>query len=284
VPGRQELALTALLLASATGFVLFAVRATNAGARRVCTLAAASLFGYLVGTLVNPALGPPQRFAQFPIPIVVLVALPVAALGFCPRRWFTAEGKPGTKAGVVTFAAGLLLLGLFGSREPADSGLEVRVYGAQHKAARAIAKLPKRAVVAGWPTNTLDHMPLLTKRAALITYQMYQPYHTKMTHKMRARMRAVLDVYYQPVSPDLDALRTLRDDFRVTHFLLDKTLLRKPPAHAMFAPFRKDVNKRLAAWKALPRSERRLHHRRLIRKATVYQDRDFALIELKKLR
>jgi hypothetical protein len=283
-PERKALALSVLLLTSAAGFVLFAARATNAGARRLCTLATVSLSAYLVGTMVNPALGPPQRFAQFPIPIFVIIALPVVALGFCPRRWFTAEGKPGLKAGVVTLAAGILLLALFGSREPEDSGLEARVYGAQHRVLRAIAKLPKRAVIAGWPIGTMDHVPLLTKRSALITHQMYQPYHTRMTKKMRERMRATLNVYYQLASPDLDALRTLRDDFRVTHFLLDKTLLRKPPSHAMFAPFRKDVNKRLSTWKALPRSERRLHNRKLIRKAAVYEDRNFALIELKKLR
>jgi hypothetical protein len=282
--GLQKIALTALVLASVAGFALFAARATNAGARRLCALAAVSLFGYVVGTVVNPALGPPQRFAQFPIPIVIVVALPVVALGFCPRRWFTAEGKPGPKAGVVTVAAGLVLLGFFGSRDPADSGLEVRVYAAERKVARAIAKLPKRAVIAGWPSDTLDHVPLLTKRATLISHQMYQPYHTRMTKKMRERMRAVLNVYYQPESPDLDALRRLRDDFRVTHFLLEKRLFRKPPPHPLFEPFRKDLRRRLVSWNALPRSQRGPHGRRRLRRATVYEDRNFALIELKKLR
>jgi hypothetical protein len=127
-------------------------------------------------------------------------------------------------------------------------------------------------------------MPLLTKRSALISHQMYQPYHTRMTRKMRERMRAVLNVYYQPESPDLAALRKLRDDFRVTHFLLEKRLLERVPARPLFEPFRKDVRKRLATWKALPRSQRRLHNGDLVRRAAVYEDRNFALIELKKLR
>jgi hypothetical protein len=185
---------------------------------------------------------------------------------------------------VVTIAAGLALLGLFGSRSPAVGGLTTRVFPAEQRAVRAIAKLPKRAVVAGWPTDTFDHMPLLTKRSALISHQMYQPYHTRMTRKMRERMRAVLDVYYQAESPDLTALRRLRDDFRVTHFLLEKRLLERAPARDLFEPLRRDVTKRLATWKALPRSQRRLNNRALVRGAAVYEDRNFALIELKKLR
>jgi hypothetical protein len=283
-PARRDFALTALLLVSLTGFALFGARAVNAGARRLCTLAAVSLVGYVVGTWVNPALGPPQRFPHFVIPVVILVALPVAALGFCPRRWFTADGKPGTKAGVVALTAGLLTLGLVGAREPSKSGLEVKVWSAQQKAVRAIAKLPKRAVIAGWPTDGFDSMPLLTKRAALISHQTYQPYHVAMTLEMRARMQAVLDVYYWPETPDLGALRKLRDGFRVTHFLLEKELLKRPPARRVFEPLGWSFRKRLAKWKALPRAERRLHHAELVRKAAVYEDKNYVLIDLKKLR
>lgn len=284
VPSRQNFALTSLLLVSVTGFALFGVRAANAGARRLCTLAAVSLLGYVVGTWVNPALGPPQRFPHFAIPVVILVALPVAVLGFCPRRWFTAEGKPGTKAGVVALAAGSLILAFVGAREPSESGLEVKVWSPQQKAVRAIAKLPKRAVIAGWPTDAFDSMPLLTKRAGLISHQTYQPYHVAMTLEMRARLQAVLDVYYWPESPDLGALRKLRDDFRVTHFLLEKQLLKRPPARRIFEPLGWSLRKRLAKWKELPRSERRLHHTDLVRDAAVYEDKNYVLIELKKLR
>jgi hypothetical protein len=283
-PARQQLALSALLLVAAIGFARFGLRAANSGARRLAVLGVVSYLGHLAGTLVNPALGPPQRFAQFPVPILILVALPVAALGLCPRRWFTSDSSTAWKASVVVLALGVLTLGFFGSRAPGRFAQEVILQRSEIGALRAIAKLPRRAVIAGWPDGTIDNVALLSRRATLISFQMYQPYHTRMTKKMRERMRAVLSVYYQPESPDFDALRKLRDDFRVTHFLLEKRLLRRPPRDLLFEPFRKDLRRRLSTWKALPRSQRRLLGRSRVRRATVYEDRNFALIDLKKLR
>lgn len=281
-PTRRDLALTALTLAGLIGYARFGLRTANAGARRLCTLGIVSFLGYVLGTWLNPALGPPQRFAHFPVPLLVLIALPVAALGACPRRWFAPDGVPGVKAGALVLGVGVLLLGCFGSRDPLDSGLEVTVYSAERKALRAIAKLPKRSVIAGWPYGTLDHVPLLTKRTTLISYQTYQPYHTRMTLRMRERMRAMLDVYFQPESPDLNALRKLRDKFGVTHFLLDKVQLQRPPRN-VFNPLGKDVETRVRSWRMLPRSERRMKNRSKLRRAMVFEDAQFAVIDLKKL-
>ena len=94
---------------------------------------------------------------------------------------------------------------------------------------------------------------------------------------MRGRMDAIFEAY---LSTDTAPLRRLREEFGVTHLLVetrDFTDPKHPPEY--FAPWRSRISRRLAEIKG----KEYLMNRSLQEKAAVYNQNGFILLDLAKL-
>jgi hypothetical protein len=137
----------------------------------------------------------------------------------------------------------------------------------------ALRKLPKSAVVAGWPKGIMDNVPLVTLRTAFLTYETHVPYHTKMTELMRERMRALIEAYF---ARDPAPLRRLRDEFSVSHLLVDLRHF-DGDAPGYFVPFAREAS-------GLRRKARGdFEVLRAMERAVVFRSGDRALLELRRL-
>jgi hypothetical protein len=96
----------------------------------------------------------------------------------------------------------------------------------------AVARLPPSAVVAGWPDETTDSVPYLSRRSVLVARETHMPFHLHFTELMRERTRALIAAYYATEPGPLGALRSR---YGVTHLLLDRRNFAAPPLY--FAPF-----------------------------------------------
>jgi hypothetical protein len=129
-----------------------------------------------------------------------------------------------------------VLLALVGAHGANTAGLTVNVPPAEIPLYRALGGLPATAVIAGFPGEAIDNVPYLTRRAAFITRETQMPFHAEYTLSQRARTRALIAAYFAGGS---DPLRRLRDDFRVTHLLVDRRHFERRPTY--FAPFDGDI-------------------------------------------
>jgi hypothetical protein len=213
--------------------------------RRLAALAVATVAGFLLAELVTPSLVLGQRYVRFGVPILTAIVVPSAALGLLPRRLRLPGRLARWTSPTWVFVYGLLLLALMGGRFRADAGATEVLDRRNRATFRAIRKLPPDAVIAGWPNGALENVPLVARRAAFITGELYMPYHKTMTLQMRERARAVIRAYF---SPDRGPLLRLRDEYGVTHFLLEPKSLRKPPP--LFAPLDADLKQQRAALNA----------------------------------
>jgi hypothetical protein len=243
--------------------------------RRVAAFALAVFVGFQLAALVDPSLVPSSRYVRYGVPPLLVAVVPSAFIGLLPRR-FRLPGRWRRLTAplwVGSFTAVLLAaLGTYGSRA---FGYDVRLQGSDRGVAAAIRALPASALVAGWPEGFMDDVSIFSKRSAFITYQTYMPYNQGMTLEMRARALAVIDAYY---SPDLAPLRRLRDEFHVTHFLLEPSRLRKR-GH-LFRPLNREIVARAGA---LAASEQENALAGDLGAAVVYRDGRYELIDLAKL-
>jgi len=243
--------------------------------RRVAAFALAVFIGFELAVLVEPSLVPSSRYVRFGVAPLLVVVVPSAVIGLLPRR-LRLPGRLRRLTAplwVGSFSAVLLaLLGTYGSR---SFGYDVHLQSSERGIAAAIRALPPNVLVAGWPEGFMDDVTTFTKRTAFITYQTYMPYNQRMTLEMRARAVAVIDAYY---SPDLAPLRRLRDEFHVTHFVLEPSRLRK--RGRLFRPLNQQIAARAGA---LAASEQENALAGDLGDAVVYRDGHYELVELAKL-
>jgi hypothetical protein len=267
---RTSLLLSLLAGLAALGIGRLGLRASDA-VRRVGALAAATAIGYTLAAAVSPSLVVPQRYVQFAVPILVIVALPASVRGFLRLRGETARTELVDGGAVLVF--GLALLVAFGGRGDPNVGIGVRLSRADAPVYAALRKLPKSAVVAGWPKGIMDNVPLVTLRTAFLTYETHVPYHTKMTELMRERMRALIEAYF---ARDPAPLRRLRDEFSVSHLLVDLRHF-DGDAPGYFVPFAREAS-------GLRRKARGdFEVLRAMERAVVFRSGDRALLELRRL-
>jgi hypothetical protein len=272
---RREVFFAVLALLCAAGVLRAGLARGGRHFRRVAAFALAVFVGFQLAALVDPSLVPSSRYVRYGVPPLLVAVVPSAMLGLLPRR-FRLPGRLRRLTAplwVGSFTAVLLaLLGTYSSRA---FGYDVRLQGGERGIAAAIGRLPPNALVAGWPEGFMDDVTSFSKRAAFISYQTYMPYNQRMTLAMRARAIAVIDAYY---SPDLAPLRRLRDEFHVTHFLLEPSRLRKR-AH-LFRPLNREIAARAGA---LAAGEQENALAGDLGDSVVYRDGRYELLDLSKL-
>ena len=141
----------------------------------------------------------------------------------------------------------------------------------------AIAALPKDSLITGWPYGEMKNIEYVTRRNAFLTAELHQVLHLGFIEIMRQRMDAVFDAY---LSVDAAPLRRLRDQFGVTHLLVEThhfTDPKRPPEY--FAPWRSRIGPRLDAIK----NKVYLIDESLRQKAAVYDSNGLILLDLARL-
>jgi len=205
-------------------------------ARRFLLLPLAVVFCHTLSLLVEPRLFLPERYVAYAVPIIALVAVPstLGALDRARAAWLH----------LLPWLYNLLLVFVIGSRGVSWSGLTVHVPDADHALFAAIARLPKNAVVAAFPSETSDSIPYLTRRGVFLARETHMPFHTRYTELMRGRARALFDAYF---SSSTDELREFRERNGVTHLLVNRRDFADRPTY--FAPFDRRIARDFAAGK-----------------------------------
>lgn len=261
------------------GGVVMAAR--DSAGRRLLMLALAAWLGHLLARPVAPYLYLPQRYACYPVPVVLAVMIPAcaAALGnalFCSRADLRASNVkargPWLRSWLPVAIAGLFVLVPFGGLGNASTGMPIHV--TSHKSLYDFLRtLPKDSLIAGWPTD-MDNVPYLSRRQVLVHYEVHQAFHERYVVEMRQRMRALIDAYF---ATDVGPLVRLRDAWKVTHFVFRPDYLRRRPNY--FSPFGEWTEAAFKRGKAhgfeLPRQ---------VEAARVFSDETDIVLDLKRLK
>ena len=141
----------------------------------------------------------------------------------------------------------------------------------------AIAALPKNSLIAGWPVGPLGKLEYVTRRNVFLSGDLHQVLYLNFMQAMRERMDAMFDAY---LSVDEAPLRRLREDFGVTHLIVE-TRHFTDPNHApeYFAPWQVRINPRLAEIKG----KEYLLKDTVRRKAAIFDRDGLVLLDLAKL-
>ncbi len=241
----------------------------DASTRRLCWLLAAAALAYVAAQLTAPFLYHPHRYVIYAVPIATLILFPVAVAELAQRFLkLPAAARP-----LPVLLAAAIVLALLGGRGGGADSLSVDATP-QRALYAAVAGLPKDTVVAGWPAGVMDNIPWMTRRSVLLNRESHEALHQAYADEMRRRMDVLTDAYF---AADLESLRRLRDEFRVTHLLLERAHFTKN-APTYFEPF----NERIAQAHARMRDKgsEALRHEPT---AAVYRDDAFVLLDLRKL-
>jgi len=215
-----------LAVLAAVGWIVQARRRPEA--LRLSLLAASAVLCHTASLVLEPRLFLPERHLAYAVPVMALLAVP-ATLG----ALVTAERRSLRALPFVFVALVLALLGAHGS---GWTGISVRVPPADRPLYAAVARLPPGAVIAGFPDETTDSIPYLSRRTAFVTRETHMPFHEGFAAMMGARMRALTSAYF---STSADPVRELRDRHGVTHVLVDRRHFDAPPPY--FVPFAAEI-------------------------------------------
>jgi hypothetical protein len=159
-------------------------------------------------------------FCVVPLATVVLLPTSAAALGELLGGRLSRYAAPA----LALFAAFGVLLAL-GGRVAPRTGLYIQVRP-DRGIYSFLASLPQSALVAGLPDNLMDNVPYLSRRPVLLTHETYQVVHIGYLGEMRRRMAAVIAATY---ATDSAPILRLRDEFHVTHLVVNRAHLSKAP-------------------------------------------------------
>jgi hypothetical protein len=196
----------------------------RAEARRFLVFLAALVVAHTLSLFVSPHLFLPERYVAYGVAALALVGVP-AAFAF-----LGSHARPSLRS--LPLVWNLVVLALLGARGASWSGLTVLVPLAERPLHATLARLPKTAVVAGWPGFAIDNVPYLARRTAFVTRETHMPFHRGYTELMRERMAALIAAYF---ASDPEPIRSLHRRHGVTHLIVDRRHFEAPPPY--FAPF-----------------------------------------------
>jgi hypothetical protein len=263
---RRRLLLGALFVVAAAGWIRMSV--WNPAARRFLILPAVAGLTYVVSRLVYPHLFFPARYVFYTVPPVAYVVLASGAVGLWPIGRI--DRRQARWLGAIPGAMALLLLGGRGSPQVGLSRLPASSSGGY----AAIRDLPEGALLAGWPSGMIDFAPWITGRPALVTFETHQAFHEGYVLEMRRRTNAVIEAFY---ACDSRALTRLREEFGVSHFVVDLQLAQSRSAE-YFAPFDREIRQLREKC-----AGRELEILRLRDSAAIFEDETVAILDLSRL-
>ena len=230
---------------------------------------------HVTSWLAAPFLYIPTRYFMFSLPFIVTFLFPwslyllVGGIGQLRQ-------SPALRGVVFLGLAGIYLVA-FGGRGNVEFEKGSMIAQPSQPLLVAIAALPKNSLIAGWPYGEMKNIEYVARRNAFLTAELHQVLHLRFIEVMRQRMDAVFDAY---LSVDAAPLRRLRDQFGVTHLLVEThhfTDPKRPPEY--FAPWRSRIGPRLEGIK----DKAYLVNESLHQKAAVYDSNGLILLDLARL-
>ncbi|MGZ8451406.1 MAG: hypothetical protein ACXWZE_04885, partial [Candidatus Binatia bacterium] len=230
---------------------------------------------HVVAWLAAPYLYIPTRYLMFSLPFIVTLIFPWSLYLLVGR---IGKFQTASRLRDCTFLAiiGVYLIA-FGGRGNVEIEKGFMVAKASQPLFAAIAALPKNSLVAGWPYGEIKNIEYAARRNAFLTAQLHQVLHLEFVETMRQRMDAVFEAYF---SVDAAPLRRLRDQFGVTHLLVETHHFsdpKRPPEY--FSPWRSRIGPRLAA----VRDKAYLMNASLQQEAAVFNRNGLVLLDLARL-
>jgi len=230
---------------------------------------------HVISWLAAPFLYIPTRYFMFSLPFIVTFIFPWS-LYLLVGRIDRLRESPKLRAVVFLGLIGVYLVA-FGGRGNVEFEKGTMVAESSQPLFDVVAALPKNSLIAGWPYGEMKNIEYVTRRNAFLTAELHQVLHLGFVETMRQRMDAVFAAY---LSTDAAPLQRLRDQFGVTHLLVEThhfTDPKRPPEY--FSPWRSRIGPRLEAIKdkAYVMSEA-LHQ-----KAAVYNRNGLILLDLARL-
>jgi hypothetical protein len=198
-----------LAVLAVTALGLGSLGARNSAAWRLLTLGVAAATAHTAALLLAPYLYNPPRYVLYPIPILIVIGVPVAA-GALPalfRRLAALSWLPSLAILAMTAICLVLLGGRIGERDglTMDHRQDSQVF-------EFLGRLPDTTLVAGWPgmREIVDSAPYLARRRAFLTFETHVAFNRGYLDEMRRRMHALIGAVFaiDPVS-----LVHLRDDW-----------------------------------------------------------------------
>jgi MFS family permease len=208
----------------------------NVYVKRFLLFIAGAFASHGLALLFAPYFFHPQRFLLFPIPLILLVALPVSWISLTrfvlvKLRIHWAWFLPATLTVVVTtlwLAAFGVLLGEAGNR-----GYSIHIRPEDRQLYAFLSTIDKDAIVAGFPYQHIENVAYLAKRKPFLTRELHLPTHRNYVLELRKRMFALIDAYF---AADLQPIVRLRDEFGVDYLIVYlPNFTEGPPAY--FEPF-----------------------------------------------
>jgi hypothetical protein len=229
----DENALTELLVLVALVYWAVMLRSSRA-LRRLSILPLVVGGAYWMSARHAPFFFLPQRYLAYTTPVlcVIVVAAAVGAIAQVVPQRFRFLG--------MVASCGLsmaLLLVAVGRGSPA-AGLHTHL-PVRDPVLLAIARLPKDALVAAWPTGVTNDIPYMTKRAVLVSHETHQAFHVEYALTMRRRVNALIEAF-SATTPQ--PLLRLHRDFGVTHVVYQDEFV-APNRPRYFRPFDKEIER-----------------------------------------
>ncbi len=242
---------------------------------RVIGFFVASAVMHVIAWLAAPYIYIPTRYFMFSLPFIITFLFPWS-IHLLIGRLRPLKASPIFRNTVFLAIAAAYLI-LFGGRGNVDFEKATIVANSTRPLMKALAALPKNIVVAGWPYGEMKNIEYIARRNAFLTAELHEIHYLGYVQNMRKRMDAVFDAYF---STDPAPLRRLRDEFGVSHFLVESrhfTDPNKPPEY--FAPWGVRIVPRLEAI----RDKAYVMNKTVQEQSAIFNRNGFILLDLARL-
>lgn len=255
------LALAALLAAS--------LRVSNL--RSLLVLVVLSNFVYQVATCVAPFLYVPSRHLLF---LIGSLAAFSAGIVFSKiSKCMLSLKLTRRSSALLTFGMLVAVSACLGGQGQGKTVLDIEIPAAHRELYNVIAALPPGSIIAGWPGELIDNVPLLAKRSVLLSFELHQVFHRKYSDEMRRRFNALLKGYFAVGNKPL---KKLSEKYGVTHVIFSLRHIKEVPEY--FQPFNLKVQKHVKHWRKHSAFTRQI----IAHESTLYF-KDYALVDLQEV-
>lgn len=276
-PDKPELPPHSLAIGAAAGLLALVglgwrLRRGEHRLRPILLLTLAALVLYTVARARLFILGWPDRFVDYPLALVALMAWPLA-WGAIPRGW---RRSTGPRLAAIALLALPFVLAHPLPGHVRDLSVDTRPYQPLYHF--IAAELPEDALIAGWPDGAMDALPIYGRRAVLANPELGQPMYRRYYEELRQRLQDSVRAYVA-TSLDDPVFARLRERWGVTHFLVEKRVYHPVRPPLILQPFRALAREYYDA------SDRERHSLYQPPAASrVYEDDRFILVDLSLLR
>ena len=236
----------------------------------IFVLLVAGLLTSALASIFSPYLYIPVRYLVFSFPLFFIFIVPIALSKTLGKLFKNQKILPVVAAAVLIGAVSMT--NIYSSTKNYLIKDKDEVYLAYN----FIKTQPRDAVFAGWPVGLVLNVPIFSQRNVFIARKIHDVFLKDGLEEMRRRVYAIMDVYF---SKSIDPLLSLRDNDKITHFIIDKQYISGKRPLEYCQPF-DDVIKEKLKIMSLKDS---ILVSDAIKPAIIYDDEYFSIIDLSKL-